>query len=199
MDFELQDVASPGEDCPAGTGGRTLCVPWSLFVSVHAACNAGVAQSRARGRTDLRCRCSASRPRGMHCWVHSGSGCRRKCARWCITAFLAMHSGPIRRPKCDRDAFQEPSTSSQSAETVAGCVLRRAGAVQVRDVLVPVPAGDLPQHVRIERDHRNADQSDGGVAGSNGSPYRNTVPRIIPMNGRSVSPDAGMAVTAEPE
>ena len=47
------------------------------------------------------------------------------------------------------------------------------------------------QRVRIKRDHRTADQSDGGAAGSNGSSYRNTVPRIIPMNGGSFSPGAG--------
>ena len=45
--------------------------------------------------------------------------------------------------------------------------------------------------MRIEQDHRNADQSDGGAAGSNGSSYRNTVPRIIPMNGGGFSPGPG--------
>lgn len=45
-------------------------------------------------------------------------------------------------------------------------------------------------NIGVEQDHRDADQSDGGAAGSNGSSYRNTVPRIIPMNGGSFSPSA---------
>ena len=55
----------------------------------------------------------------------------------------------------------------------------------------PIALRGPDQHMRIEQDHRNADQSDGGAAGSNGSSYRNTVPRIIPMNGGSFSPGAG--------
>ena len=46
--------------------------------------------------------------------------------------------------------------------------------------------------MRVEQDHRRADQSDGEAAGSKGSSYRNTVPRIIPMNGGGCSSDAGI-------
>ncbi len=45
--------------------------------------------------------------------------------------------------------------------------------------------------MHVEQDHRNADQSDGGLAGSNGSSYRNTVPLIIPMNGGSFPSGTG--------
>ena len=47
------------------------------------------------------------------------------------------------------------------------------------------------QRMRIKQDHRKADQSEGAVAGSKGSSYFTTVPRIIPMNAEYVSSDAG--------
>ena len=45
--------------------------------------------------------------------------------------------------------------------------------------------------MRIKQDHRKADQSEGAGAGSKGSSYFTTVPRIIPMNAEYVSSDAG--------
>ena len=53
----------------------------------------------------------------------------------------------------------------------------------------------------VEQDHRRTDQSDGEAAGSKGSSYRNTVPRIMPMNGDGCSSDAGIGdktATARP-
>lgn len=60
----------------------------------------------------------------------------------------------------------------------------------------PIALRGPDQRVRIEQDHRKTDQSAGGAAGSNGSSYRNTVPRIIPMNGGSFSPGAGTGESA---
>ena len=48
------------------------------------------------------------------------------------------------------------------------------------------------QYVRVEQDHREADQSDAEAAGSKGSSYSSTVPRIIPMNAGSFSFDPGI-------
>ena len=78
------------------------------------------------------------------------------------------------------------------AETPARS-LRLVSSIVARAVS---PSRRLPSAVQTstcvsKQDHRNADQSDGGAAGSNGSSYRNTVPRIIPMNGGNSSPDVG--------
>ena len=43
----------------------------------------------------------------------------------------------------------------------------------------------------FKQDHRKADQSEGEVAGSKGSSYFTTVPRINPINPECVSSDAG--------
>jgi len=45
--------------------------------------------------------------------------------------------------------------------------------------------------MRIKQDHRKADQSECEVAGSKGSSYLTTVPRIIPINPERVSSGAG--------
>ena len=47
------------------------------------------------------------------------------------------------------------------------------------------------QRMRIKQDHRKADQSEGEAAGSKGSSYFITVPRIIPINPECVPSDAG--------
>ena len=44
----------------------------------------------------------------MHCLTHLGPRCRKQCARRCISTSPTMHSEPIRRPECDRGAFQAP-------------------------------------------------------------------------------------------
>ena len=38
----------------------------------------------------------------MHCLTHLRPPFRRKCARWCISTFPAMHFQSIRRPECNR-------------------------------------------------------------------------------------------------
>ena len=53
--------------------------------------------------------------------------------------------------------------------------------------MVWISDNDMP----LEQDYRKIDQSEGAVAGSKGSSYFTTVPRIIPMNAECVSSDAG--------
>ena len=52
------------------------------------------------------------------------------------------------------------------------------------------------QYMRVEDDHRRADQSSGEAAGSNGSSYLITDPRMLPKIGFAGSADGGKDTTA---
>ena len=69
----------------------------------------------------------------MHRLVHLGSRCHRKCARWCISTFSAMHSEPTADPNATLAHFRSRPPAPKLRKPVADVVVGGVGVAQVRD------------------------------------------------------------------